>query len=128
MLNSASLTFILLINVEMTTIVGILTFISRINTKLESLRARKILIFLNFSFYEQQKIHARLSTKKVYNLGPEVQAERKNKKESQLYQYLNINDKCTKTRYFDRFMKYYHNKEVQCHFFTTHLVITWIWI
>ena len=47
-----SMKFILLINVKMPTIVGILTFISRINTTSESLKARKsaffsILVFMS---------------------------------------------------------------------------------
>ena len=42
-------------NVKMPTIVGILTFISRINTEPESFKARKITIFQHFSFYEQLK-------------------------------------------------------------------------
>ena len=33
--------------------VGILTFISMINTSLDSLKARKVCIFLHFCFYEQ---------------------------------------------------------------------------
>ena len=53
--------FIVLINVEMPTMVGILTFISRINTTSNSLEARKVFIFLHFSFYEQLKFHAQLS-------------------------------------------------------------------
>ena len=53
--------FILLINVEMPTIVGILTFISRINTTSERLNARNIFICLSFSFYEQLKFCAQLS-------------------------------------------------------------------
>ena len=56
-----SMKFILLINVKMPTIVGILTFISRINTLSERLKARNIYIFQNFSFYEQLKFHAQLS-------------------------------------------------------------------
>ena len=48
-----SLKFIMLINVKMPTIVGILTFISMINKTSESLKARKVLIFQHFSFYEQ---------------------------------------------------------------------------
>ena len=50
-----NLKFILLINVKMPTIVGILTFISRITTQSESSKGRKILliyIFQHFSFYE----------------------------------------------------------------------------
>ena len=43
----------MLINVEMPTIVGILTFISMI--KSESLKARKVFIFKHASFYEQLK-------------------------------------------------------------------------
>ena len=50
-----STTFILLINVKMPTIVGILTFISRINTTSERLKARKISVFQHFSFYDQLK-------------------------------------------------------------------------
>ena len=47
--------FIMLINVKMPTIVGILKFISMINTTSESLKARKVFIF------QQVIIHARLS-------------------------------------------------------------------
>ena len=43
------------------TIVGILTFISRINTTSESLKARKISVFQHFSFYDQLKFYAQLS-------------------------------------------------------------------
>ena len=53
--------FILLINVKMPTIVGILSFISMINTTSERLKARDIVIFQQFSFYEQLKFHAQLS-------------------------------------------------------------------
>ena len=53
--------FIKLINVKMPTIVSILTFISMINTSSESFKARKVLIFQHFSFYEQLKFHAQLS-------------------------------------------------------------------
>ena len=42
--------FILLINVEMPTIVGILTFISRINTTSERLKERNFFICRYFSF------------------------------------------------------------------------------
>ena len=59
-----SIKFILLINVRMSTIVGILTFISRINTTSERLKARKSFPFLYFRFYEQLKIRAELSMKK----------------------------------------------------------------
>ena len=51
--------FILFINVKMPTIVGILSFIDRINTTSESLKASAIFIFQHFSFYEQLKFHAR---------------------------------------------------------------------
>ena len=53
--------FILLINVKMPTIVGILTFISMINTTSEVLQARNIFICRYFSFYEQLKFRAQLS-------------------------------------------------------------------
>ena len=52
-----------------TTIVGILTFISMINTTSENLKARKVFIFQLFCFYELMKFHAlsldELSMKKV---------------------------------------------------------------
>ena len=53
--------FILLINVKMPTIVGILKFISMINTTSERLKARNFLICPNFSFYEQLKFRVQLS-------------------------------------------------------------------
>ena len=53
--------FILLINVKMPTIVGILTFISMINTTSVRLKARNVFIWRYFSFYEQLKFHAQLS-------------------------------------------------------------------
>ena len=53
--------FIMLINVKMPTIVDILTSISMINTTSESLKARKILFFQYYSFYEQLKFCAQLS-------------------------------------------------------------------
>ena len=52
--------FIMLINVELQTIVGILTFISMLNTTSESLKARKLFILQYLSFYKQL-IHAQLS-------------------------------------------------------------------
>ena len=61
MLNSASMKFILLINVKMPTIVGILTLISMIYTTSERLKARNFFICQYFSFYEQLKFHAQLS-------------------------------------------------------------------
>ena len=54
--------FIMLINVKMPTIVGILAFISMINTPPDSLKARKVFIFQHFSFNEQLKF---LAMKKV---------------------------------------------------------------
>ena len=42
-------------------IVGILAFISMINTKPESLKARKVCHFQHFRFYKQLKFHAQLS-------------------------------------------------------------------
>ena len=52
---------IMLINVEMLTKVGILTFISMINTLSDSLKEVKTEIFQLFSKYEQLKFHAPLS-------------------------------------------------------------------
>ena len=51
----------MLINVKMPTIIGILTFITMVNTTSESSRERKIFIFHHFSFHEQLKFHAQLS-------------------------------------------------------------------
>ena len=56
-----SMKFILLINVKMPTIVGILAFISMINTTSERLKARNFFICWYFSFYGQLKFHAQLS-------------------------------------------------------------------
>ena len=53
--------FILLINVKMQTIVGILTFISMINTTSERLKARNFFICRYLSFYGQLKFHAQFS-------------------------------------------------------------------
>ena len=53
------LKFILLINVEMPTIVGILTFISRINYRLW--QSEPEISFGYFSNYEHFKFHAQLS-------------------------------------------------------------------
>ena len=55
----------MLINVKMPIIVGILTFISMINTTSESLKARNFFISWYFSFNEQLKFCALLSMKKV---------------------------------------------------------------
>ena len=54
--------FILLINVKMPTIVGILTFISMINTTFERFKARNFFIYRYFSFYEQLKFCAQFIT------------------------------------------------------------------
>ena len=56
-----SMKFIMLINVKMPTIVGILIFMSKINTTSEHLKARKVLIFEHLRFYEHLKFHAQLS-------------------------------------------------------------------
>ena len=48
--------FILLINVKMPTIVGILTFISMINTTSEKLKASHFFICRYVSFYEHREI------------------------------------------------------------------------
>ena len=65
--NSTERKFILLINVKMPTIIGILTFISMINTTSERLKARHFFNCQYFSFYEQLKFRAQLElcTKKV---------------------------------------------------------------
>ena len=47
--------------VKMPTIVGILTFISMINTIFESLKAGEAFISQHFSSYEQLKFHTQLS-------------------------------------------------------------------
>ena len=52
---------IMLINVKMLTIVGILTFISMINTTSERFKASSFYICRYFNFYEQLKFHAQLS-------------------------------------------------------------------
>ena len=51
----------LLINVKMPTIVGILTFISMINTTTERLKAKHFFSCQYFSLYEQLKFCAHLS-------------------------------------------------------------------
>ena len=63
--------FILLINVKMPTIVGILTYISMINTPSESPKQRNFFICQYFSVNEQLKFSAQLSSawKKFYHLG-----------------------------------------------------------
>ena len=52
--------FILLINGKMPTTVGILTFISKMNTTYGSSKAKKVFILHDFSFYEQLKFHVEL--------------------------------------------------------------------
>ena len=46
---------------QLSTIFGILTFISKINTTSERLKARNFSICQYFSFYEQLEFHAKLS-------------------------------------------------------------------
>ena len=53
--------FILLIIVKMPTIVGILAFISMINTTYERLKAINFYVCWFFSFYEQLKFRAQMS-------------------------------------------------------------------
>ena len=55
------LKFILLINVKMPTIVGILTFISRINYRLWSSEPSISIFSCYFGIYEQLKFQAQLS-------------------------------------------------------------------
>ena len=52
---------ILPINVKMPTIIGILTFMSIINTTLEKLKARNVFICRYLSFYEEFKFRVQLS-------------------------------------------------------------------
>ena len=59
MFNSTEHKVFLLINVKMTTVVGILAFISRINTKSENFKATHIFIFL--AFFEQLKFQKQLN-------------------------------------------------------------------
>ena len=58
--------FIQLVNVKMPTIVGILTFISRISTISEGFKASKVVIFHHFTFYKHLKFHTQLSSKKSF--------------------------------------------------------------
>ena len=55
-----SMKFIMLLNVKMSTLVGILTCNSMINTTSESCKARTIYIFHNLTFNERLKFHAQL--------------------------------------------------------------------
>ena len=61
MLNSKEHKFTMLIN-TMPTVVGIVTFISMINTTYEILKGRKVFIFSILVFYEQLKFHAQLTS------------------------------------------------------------------
>ena len=56
-----SIEFIMLINVEMSTIVGILTFISMTNTTSERLEGGHFFSYLYFSFCEHLRFCAQLS-------------------------------------------------------------------
>ena len=61
--------FIMLTNVKIPTVVGILTFISMINTTSERLKARKVFIFHLINFHEKLKFYAQLlDIKKFYNI------------------------------------------------------------
>ena len=53
MLHSLGMKHILSINVEMPTIVCILTFISMMNMTADNLKAEQIFVFQHFSLYEQ---------------------------------------------------------------------------
>ena len=61
MFKSAEHEIYLLIHVKMPSIVGILTFISMINTTSERIKARNFFIYRYFSFYEQLRYCAQLS-------------------------------------------------------------------
>ena len=58
----------------MPTTVGILTFISRINTVSEGFKVSTIVIFQHFTVYEHLKFHVQLSweRKSLYNLGARI--------------------------------------------------------
>ena len=56
-----SMKFVLLINVKMSTVVGILTFMSRKNSILGLSEPEKMLNFLIFHTYEHLKFHAQQS-------------------------------------------------------------------
>ena len=62
MLNSTSPEIYPAHNVKMPTIVGILTFISKINTTPESFKARITFTFHHFTFNEQLKFCPQLSS------------------------------------------------------------------
>ena len=68
-LTQLSTKFILLINVKMPEIVGILTFISMINTTCERPKARNWFICCNFSFMSSWNFVLSWVWKKFYNLG-----------------------------------------------------------
>ena len=61
-----SMKFIMFINVKMASIVGILTFISMLNTPFKNLKARKAFLFQHFSFYEQLIFHGLVSGYKLF--------------------------------------------------------------
>ena len=52
--------YIMHIKIKMPTIVGILIFMNMINTTSEHLKARKIVTFKQFRFYEHLKFNAQL--------------------------------------------------------------------
>ena len=85
--------FILLINVKMPTIVGILTFMSIINTTSERHKARNFFICRYFSFYEQLKFCAQSSWawKKFYNLGVLIIINQNDLKRTKFKHGLNFN-------------------------------------
>ena len=56
-----SMKLIKLKNVKMSTIVGILKFMSMINTTSKGLKARSVFIIQHFSFQKSLKFHAHLS-------------------------------------------------------------------
>ena len=67
-----SMKFIMLMNVKMPTTVGILTFMSMINTISKSLKARTVFVFQFFSFYEQLKSTQLSMKKKNLTSGPDT--------------------------------------------------------
>ena len=61
--------FIMLITVKMPTIVGILTFISRINTTSDSFKTRSIFIFSILAFMSNYKLVLSLECQMFITLG-----------------------------------------------------------
>ena len=68
--------FFLLINVKVSTIVGILTLMSRVNNQLYYMKQENSFDSDYFNIYVLLKFHTQLSIKKFYNLGPSTYIEK----------------------------------------------------